>query len=73
VNPYDVDQIADAIRAALEMDPEEKQSRMKYMRRVVQEQNVYSWAASLIIAVSELQVDGRDKTAEQQTIRSSAA
>ncbi len=29
VNPYDIDQTADAIRAALEMEPEDKQLRMQ--------------------------------------------
>jgi trehalose-6-phosphate synthase len=73
VNPYDIDQMADAIRAGLEMDPEEKQSRMKYMRRIVQEQNVYSWAANLIVAVSELHLQAGENTAQGRPIRSSAA
>ena len=33
VNPYDIDQTADAIRAALEMEPEDKQMRMHRMRK----------------------------------------
>ncbi len=33
VNPYDIDQIADAIRAALEMEPEDRQLRMHRMRQ----------------------------------------
>ena len=73
INPYDIDQMADAIRAGLEMDPEEKQSRMRHMRRTVLEQNVYSWAAKLMIAVSELPVEGGDKTKERPSIPSSAA
>jgi alpha,alpha-trehalose-phosphate synthase [UDP-forming] len=77
VNPYDIDQMADAIRAGLEMDPEEKQARMKYLRHVVQEQNVYAWAANLIIAVSELHIEGREmsreKGVEPPPMRSSAA
>ncbi|HKU27646.1 MAG TPA: trehalose-6-phosphate synthase, partial [Candidatus Sulfotelmatobacter sp.] len=54
VNPYDIDQMAEAIRVALEMDPDQKQERMRNMRRIIAEHNVYRWAASLIIAVSEL-------------------
>ncbi|HVN78762.1 MAG TPA: trehalose-6-phosphate synthase, partial [Terriglobia bacterium] len=35
VNPYDINQTAEAIRIALEMSPEEKKVRMQRMRRVV--------------------------------------
>lgn len=56
VNPYDIDQMAEAIRVGLEMDPDEKQTRMKQMRRFLREHNVYRWAASLIVEVSELPV-----------------
>lgn len=72
VNPYDVDQMADAIRAGLEMDAEQKQVRMRNMRRFVEEYNVYRWAANLINAVSELDVQRRDKVAKALP-RSSAA
>ncbi len=57
VNPYDIDQTAEAIRAALEMDPEEKQSRMQHMRRVVREHNIYQWAANLIAELWDLRLD----------------
>src|SRR5499427_564826 len=43
INPYDIDQTADAIRLALEMDPEEKQARTQRLRRVVRENNIYRW------------------------------
>jgi trehalose 6-phosphate synthase len=48
--------MAEAIRAGLEMDPDQKQARMRNMRRIIAEHNVYRWAASLILAVSELNV-----------------
>src|SRR5882757_2841077 len=48
VNPYDIDQTAEAIRAALEMQSEEKQIRMQRMRKSVRENNVYRWAGTLI-------------------------
>src|SRR4030081_293024 len=57
VNPYDIDQTAEAIRAALEMEPEEKQLRMQRMRRTVREHNVYYWAGSLITELCELRLD----------------
>jgi alpha,alpha-trehalose-phosphate synthase [UDP-forming] len=57
INPYDIDQTAEAIRAALEMTPEEKQMRMQRMRRMVREHNVYRWAGSLIAALCEVRLD----------------
>ncbi len=57
VNPYDTEQLAEAIRFALEMDPSEKKERMRRMRRVVKEHNIYRWAANLIGAVSEIRAE----------------
>jgi trehalose 6-phosphate synthase len=48
VNPYDTEQLADAMRLALEMDPDERRRRMVRMRQQVREYNVYRWAATLI-------------------------
>jgi trehalose 6-phosphate synthase len=48
VNPYDIERTADAIRYALEMEPEERTARMQRLRKVVKEQNIYRWAANLI-------------------------
>jgi len=48
VNPYDTDELAQAIHTALTMPPEERQARMQRMRAVVQENNVYRWAGDLI-------------------------
>jgi alpha,alpha-trehalose-phosphate synthase [UDP-forming] len=61
VNPYDIDQTADAIRAALEMEPEEKQLRMQRMRRMVREHNVYQWAGSLIEELCDIRLDYWDE------------
>jgi trehalose 6-phosphate synthase len=57
VNPYDIDQTAEAIRAAVEMSSEEKQLRMQRMRKSVRENNVYRWAASLIGEVCDVRLD----------------
>jgi alpha,alpha-trehalose-phosphate synthase [UDP-forming] len=57
VNPYDIDQTAEAIRIALEMEPEEKQMRMHRMRKVVREHNIYRWAGNLITELCELRLD----------------
>jgi alpha,alpha-trehalose-phosphate synthase [UDP-forming] len=57
VNPYDIDQTAEAIRAAVEMKPEDKQTRMQHMRKIVREHNVYRWAGSLIGELCEMRLD----------------
>ena len=57
INPYDTDQVADAIRTALEMDADERQIRMRRMRHVVKEHNVYRWAGNLIAELSEIRID----------------
>ena len=72
VNPYDIDQMAETIRAAMEMDPEEKQKRMKRMRRTVREHNVYRWAANLIVEVSELPVGQLENVSESLSARTPA-
>jgi hypothetical protein len=46
VNPYDTDQVAEAIRYALEMKSEERHARVHQMRRSVKENNVYKWAGN---------------------------
>jgi len=71
VNPYDIDQTAEAIRVAIEMEPEEKQMRVHRMRRVIKEQNIYRWAGSLITELCELRLDAADPA--QQKIRGVAA
>ena len=57
VNPYDTEQLAEAIRTALEMEAEERQARMRRMRQIVKEHNVYRWAGSLITELSEIRID----------------
>jgi alpha,alpha-trehalose-phosphate synthase [UDP-forming] len=57
VNPYDIDQTAEAIRAALEMEPEEKQARMQHLRKIVREHNVYRWAGNLIGELCEVRLE----------------
>ncbi|HEV2298340.1 MAG TPA: trehalose-6-phosphate synthase [Candidatus Acidoferrales bacterium] len=57
VNPYDTEQIADAIHTALEMEPRERQERMRRMRQVVRDNNVYRWAGNLIAGLSEIRIE----------------
>lgn len=48
INPYDIEGTSEAIHQALTMLPGEKQERMKKLRSIVQEYNVYRWAADMI-------------------------
>ena len=57
VNPYDIERTADAIRYALEMEPEERNARMQRLRKVVKEQNIYRWAGNLIGDLCEVRLD----------------
>jgi len=54
VNPYDSEQLADSIHLALELEPGERQARMRRMRQVVKEHNVYRWAGTLITELCEI-------------------
>ncbi len=48
VNPYDTEELAQAIHTALEQPPEDRAARMRHMRAQVREHNVYRWAGDLI-------------------------
>jgi len=49
VNPYATDDFADAICEAVEMPYEMRHERMVGMRSVVEENNIYNWAARLFV------------------------
>ena len=72
INPYDIDQTAEAIRCALEMDPEEKELRMQSMRKTVREHNVYRWAGSLIAELCELRLDASEENNEKPRVNAVA-
>ena len=65
VNPYDIEQTAEAIRVALEMEPEEKQLRVQRMRRVIKENNIYRWAGNLITELCEIRLDTQEEANRQ--------
>jgi trehalose 6-phosphate synthase len=56
VNPYDIEQMAEAIRTALEMEPAEKKARMQRMRATVRERNIYRWAGDLISSLGQIRL-----------------
>lgn len=48
VNPYATDELADALKTALEMPPEERAKRLERLRETVREANIYRWAGKII-------------------------
>ena len=54
VNPYHVDQCAEVLDRALRMPPDEQRVRMRSMRRLVQEYNVYRWAGAMLLDASRV-------------------
>lgn len=48
VNPYDTESFAEAIRQAFEMSLEEREKRMRKMREVVAQNNIYRWAGKVL-------------------------
>jgi trehalose 6-phosphate synthase len=59
VNPYDADQCAAALHLALTMPEAEQQARMRFMRGVVREFNVYRWAGRMLLDASVMRQRGR--------------
>jgi trehalose-6-phosphate synthase len=66
VNPYDVQQVAEAIHRSLEMSEEEQARRMEQMRATVREHNVYRWAAHLLSDLTEIRIDATERAEAPQ-------
>jgi trehalose-6-phosphate synthase len=55
INPYDIEQTADAIKQALEMPKELQYQKMKQMRRMIMNHNVYAWASGILRTMASIQ------------------
>jgi trehalose 6-phosphate synthase len=53
VNPYDIDQIADALHRAVEMRIEERQQRMAQMRQSIESNDLHSWSQKFLGALMQ--------------------
>jgi trehalose-6-phosphate synthase len=51
VNPYDIDQIAQGLRQAVEMSPSEKKERFAALRANVESNNLAAWSQSFLGAL----------------------
>jgi trehalose 6-phosphate synthase/phosphatase len=54
VNPYDVEQVADTILKVCRMSDAERGARMKRIRRMVRDENVFWWVNSFLKAGAQL-------------------
>ncbi|MFH1593098.1 MAG: trehalose-6-phosphate synthase [Candidatus Omnitrophota bacterium] len=54
VNPYDRENFAVAIRDAIELPKEEKEKRMRRLRAVIKENNIYKWAGKFLEELKKL-------------------
>ncbi len=61
VNPYDIEDMSDAIRLAIEMDAGERRERMARMRAQVHEQNIYRWAGMLLSELARIPTPVADR------------
>lgn len=59
VNPYDIDQCAAALHIALTMPQNEQRDRMRTMRGLIQEFNVYRWAGRMLLDAASMRKRGR--------------
>jgi trehalose 6-phosphate synthase len=59
VNPYNVDQCAGALKAALIMPAAEQRDRMRSMRGLIQEFNVYRWAGRMLLDAGQMRMRSR--------------
>jgi trehalose 6-phosphate synthase len=59
VNPYNIDQCAAALKTAVTMPPAEQRERMRSMRGLVQEFNVYRWAGRMLLDAGQMRMRSR--------------
>ncbi|HEX2721216.1 MAG TPA: trehalose-6-phosphate synthase, partial [Candidatus Deferrimicrobium sp.] len=64
VNPYDIEQMADAICLSLRMEPAERSERMRRMRTNIRVYNIYRWAGKLIGELARLTLTDGTSTSE---------
>jgi len=48
INPYDLDEFADALKKAFEMPYDERKRRLSKSRHIIQTNNIYRWAGKML-------------------------
>jgi trehalose 6-phosphate synthase len=64
VNPYDTDECATALQLALTMSGPEQRTRMRLMRGLIQEFNVFRWAGRMLMDAAAMRRRSRLREAE---------
>jgi trehalose 6-phosphate synthase len=54
INPFDVNETAEAMEIAMRMGRDERRDRMSLMRRTVKENNVYRWAGRMLMDAARI-------------------
>ncbi|MEZ6243611.1 MAG: trehalose-6-phosphate synthase [Phycisphaerales bacterium] len=67
VNPYDIDGMSAALDRALRMEEEERQRRMRSLRRTIAQHDVYRWADSFLTELSH--ASRKDSTRHEPALR----
>lgn len=70
VNPYDLEASSEALATALAMPVEEQQDRMRSMRSVLTQFNVYRWAGKMLVDAAR--VRNQDRVAGRLGMRSNS-
>ncbi|MGH7656147.1 MAG: alpha,alpha-trehalose-phosphate synthase (UDP-forming) [Gemmatimonadaceae bacterium] len=66
VNPYDTDQCAEAVHMALTMPLAEQRERVRLMRGLLQDFNVYRWAGRMLLDAARMR--RRDRLVERTAV-----
>ena len=76
VNPYDAASTGEALQQALIMPEQEQANRMRRMREIVRDNNVYRWAGSMLLDAARLRkravpemVSGSEPPSEGNVVR----
>jgi alpha,alpha-trehalose-phosphate synthase [UDP-forming] len=57
VNPYDIEGTANVLAHVLAMEPQERARRMRQLRKVVSDRNVFRWAGNLVATLCDVRLD----------------
>ncbi len=61
INPYDIGQTSDSVKQALDMPLDEQKHRMRNMRSVLKDKNVFKWAADIVGELTQMRLAGPQK------------
>ena len=69
VNPFAINEMAEAIRLALTMPQDERRKRMQRLRSAVADNNIYRWAGKLLSALLKFESAEESVRQEEELVR----